>query len=55
MLVQCRAVQGVWKLTPKILEVVSFTKNKMKMFCDKMLFDAPVSTKPNLRNVATRF
>jgi hypothetical protein len=38
---------------PKILDVVSSTKNKTKMFCDEMPFDAPVSSKTNLRNVAT--
>jgi hypothetical protein len=49
----CVYIQGVWKLTLKISEVVSFTKNKKKKFCDKMPLDAPFSTKTSLRNVAT--
>jgi hypothetical protein len=35
----------VQKLTTKILKVIPFTKNKRKMSDDKMLFDAPVSSK----------
>jgi hypothetical protein len=35
----------VRKQTPKILEAVSLTKNKTKMFYDEMQFDAPVLSK----------
>jgi hypothetical protein len=36
---------NVQKLTTKILKAVPLTKNKTKMSDDKMLFDAPVSSK----------
>jgi hypothetical protein len=51
----CLYIQDVRRLKPKILVVVSLTKNKTKIFCDVMLFDARVSSKTslNLRIVAT--
>jgi hypothetical protein len=38
-------MQGVRKLTTKILQVLPSTKNKMKMSNDKVPFDASVSSK----------
>jgi hypothetical protein len=45
---------SVQKLTLKILEIVSLTKNKMEVSHDEMQFDAPVSNKTylNVRNMA---
>lgn len=47
--------QGVQNLTPKILEAISLTKDKTKMFYDEIPFNASVSIKTflNVRNVAT--
>jgi hypothetical protein len=40
-----RETEGVRKLTPKILEVVSLTRSETNVSYDEMPFDAPVSSK----------